>query len=412
MGLDGPPELFSDSLSAGGSSSQSLAKFVPYQLDPISYDSMQSMFSKRAASSHAIGGSVISRNRWAGGLDEDESTGGGAGASVSEHSRGRRDAQLPRILKGRGPTHESILQTPYVSPEVMRIIDNSVDGRRSRSGGESKNASYIGQVRPHTSSVSSRPQSSAEAPVALRPQRSKGDALLSGYSRMSRTAPLGAAAPAARLKQGGGGYGGGRPQAHEDPLGGSYYSAFSYNPSANYADMTSSLAMLDPLCLNLSVGLHHIDGAVQVNQLVGGMDTDGENELLRPHAEGEDDGARESAASKAAKSEPMFDVFSVYGGSTEAVHAAIERGDGKLSNLGPAASSSSSSAVYRDSRAASAVAEALEPFGAAAAPAESKPHLLPKMASEFLIHTEFMKHLFVDGATVQQTQDLIFKMQV
>lgn len=439
VGLEGLPELLSDSISAT-SSSQSLAKFVPYQFDPISYDSMQNMFPKRAATSHAVGGSSISRNRWANSLDEDESIGGGASLSIAENSSrgprgdqlylqesGRRDGYLPRVLKGRGPTHENIMQTPYVSPEVMRIIENSVDGRQSKDtrSERSKNAGYIGQARPYTSSVSlSRPHpgNSAAAAAAYagpRPQRVKGDVFISAaHNRhMSRTAPIvppmagrhllprkQTDAPAMRSLTAG--------NSHEDPYG-SYYSGFSYNPSANFADMTSSLAQLDPLCLNLSVGLHRMDQQQQVQLFsghqgggaVGGGDSEREFQL--------EDGARESVALKAARSEPIFDVFTVYGDSTAAVHSAFDDGDGKLSNLNPGGA-----IAFKDSRAASALAEGFESDIAAAAASTSAteienkpPQLLPKMASEYLIHTEFMRHLFVDGATVQQTQDLIFKMQ-
>lgn len=377
------------SLGAGsdGERSETLAGFVPYQLDAANADTLRSLFPVNLPPSRD-GGSrdsqALSRS-YAGGSHLDFLL------SSSELGCSAVETQeLPYVLRGSGHVYDSVMNTPYATKGVFRQIGESADGRRrgnKRSAGQSRTGH--GPRRPH-SKASSRPHTTAGV--------ASGSGL-GGARILSRSRTGGGPAPDAGfpplMRSVGERWGGdgdsvdsfGRDNAPPDHSLSSNHSSF--DPTAIFADMTSSLAKLDPLCLNLSVGLH---GNHPVGDTRRAQTSSGTRLASRGGSEYYDDGYNGTsifaadqhlescfARTRPEKREPSWVSFEDAGGD---VHSSIDL--------------SAMSREWKGQHLSHA-----EVFNTA-----------PGMMSEHLIDTSFVRQLFADGTTMEETQNLIFKMQV
>ena len=151
--------LPSASLGGGsdGEQSETLAKFVPYQLDATNADTLRSLFPANLPpsrggdswDSHSLSRSVAgSRLNFS--LSGSEIGGSAIGTQ-----------ELPSVLRGSGRAYDSVMNTPYATKGVFRQINESADGRRpgnKRSVEQSRTGH--GPRRPH-SKARSRPHTTA-----------------------------------------------------------------------------------------------------------------------------------------------------------------------------------------------------------------------------------------------------------
>ena len=348
--------------------SSTLAQFVPYQLNSTNAETLSSLFPsslpalRPSSEQHSLD-DVSFDSRSALGLHS---------LHVRELlSTGEKTSeQLPYVLRGSGSAYDSVMKTPYASESTLRKIKTASQGRRSK-----PNKKLLGHIpRQSSTAHTSRGHPSSSS----RPYTTSGS-IASGSG-------LGGARA---LSQGG---------LPTRDISSSLFSATtrkdwstaqdvnrltSYNPSATFADMTIPLSRLDPLCLNLSIGLCG-ESTDSLDQGLGGrggsvsLFADGHHSV-EEDAYGGNKPREDSWVS--------FAQGTMFGYDSSQTHFSNEsrgNGDSKQFSREWKGQVLSHSAVFNTA---------------------------PKMTSEHLIDTAFIKQLFVDGTTMEEAQNLIFKMQ-
>lgn len=357
-----------------GEQSSTLAQFVPYQLNSSNADALQSLFPSTLPPSRG-GDSVASSSSYA--LPHREYDFSVAGSSSRA---GPAKQRLPHDLRGSGLAYQSVMSTPYATDGVLRMIDKSPDGKKKNSrhsqtsqGVRPALRSGIASGRPNTSHMTASGSGIGGARnlsrTGSRRQVDRRFPLLHSGKSVNQMA-----ATAADRS------GFGRRDGLDGESTGEFRSTF--DPAASFADMTSSLAKLDPLCLNLSAGLHPKRGTQSSS---GGKRS--APALDGPSAASFDEEYNEF---KPAGREQSWVSFAE-GTMAESFNDYYEDGNKTGSRL-----FGGFSGDWQGQQLTQA-----DVFNTA-----------PQMASEFLVDTEFVRQLFIDGTTMEEAQNLVFKMQV
>lgn len=384
--LDELDRSFNVGGSLGGDSisenSSSLAQFVPYQLNAANADTLNSLFPKSLAPSR--GGATTRSEDHFYSLHRPSDFEFSVSTSPSKDDE---KIQLPYVLRGSGHAYEAIMHAPYASEGVFRQIEMSADGRRR------KKSHYLHR-ESRSSDSSRRAARSSRSNTALSVATGSGAGGARALSRSVNTS--GGSNRFPDLISGGSS----RLYRHQEsqPIGyldqgimleeGSMDDRSSYDPTANFADMTSSLAKLDPLCLSLSVGLH----AAPPRRHEGGPPY---TELSRARTAGYGD-ERDSYVSSLKESKPAGREESWVSFAERTITDSFQDYDDQAPSRSAAIDVTGFSSEWRGHDLSHS-----EVFNTA-----------PEMTSEHLIDTAFVRQLFVDGTTVEEAQNLVFKMQV